>query len=245
MRKRKVTPPGAKAGHLWQQLAKRLETDLAAGAYREAGRLPAETLLAKQHGVNRHTLRRAIAALVAQGLLRSVPHQGAFLAPVRLAFPLGATTCFSEALRLAGLEPGGHVTSHRRCKPPPDVARLLGIAQRTEVIELTTTRTANANPLAYVTTWLPAERFGKAAEIYGVFGQMRRTLAQMGVANYRRSLVRVSSRPADGEELAALGLDRGAHVLVVESVSVDDTSEPTHVSLFRFGADRVELVIEP
>lgn len=243
--KRSAAAPGAKAGHLWQHLAKRLEADLAAGTYRDAGRLPAETVLANQHGVNRHTIRRAIAALVAKGLLRSVPHQGAFLAPVRLSFPLGATTRFSEALGPAGLEPGGRVTSQRRCKPPADVARLLGIAQRTEVIELVTTRTANANPLAYVTTWLPAERFARAAELYAVFGEMRQTLAQMGVANFRRSLARVSSRLADAEELAALGLDEGAYVLAVESVSVDDTGEPTHVSLFRFGADRVDLVVEP
>lgn len=232
---------GGKSPASWQLVSKRLEADILAGKFNDAGRLPPEIMLASEQGATRHTLRRAIAALAAKGMVRIIPHQGAFLAPLRLSFPLGAMARFSEAVAPTGLEPGGLLLSQRRCRPPAEVADLLEIAKRTEVIELSILRTASGNPIGYVTIWLPAERFGRAGELFKAAGELRRAMAQMGVAEYRRSKARVTSRRADETELARLALEDGAYVLVVESVSVDHAGEPTHVSLFRFAADRVDL----
>lgn len=239
--RRRSKARGGKSSASWQVVSRRLEADILAGKFNDAGRLPPETMLAREQGATRHTLRRAIAALAAKGMVRIIPHQGAFLAPLRLSFPLDAMARFSEAIAPTGLEPGGLLLSQRRCLPPAEVAELLEIAKRTEVIELSILRTASGNPIGYVTIWLPAERFGRAGELFKATGELRRAMAQMGVADYRRSKARVTSRRADETERAHLALEEGDYVLVVESVSVDHAGEPTHVSLFRFAADRVDL----
>lgn len=230
---------------VWLRVAEQLERDIAGGRFRQTGRLPAETLLAGELGVNRHTLRRAIAVLVRKGALRSVPHIGTFLAPMRIALSLGATSRFSDTLEQAGLTPGGRLLSQQKCPPPAAIAAQLEVARRSQVFELTHLRTANDLPLSYVTSWVPADRFPRIVEHFAASGSLRRALSMLGVASYRRKSVRVSSRHASAEETTCLGLDAGAIVIEVESVNVDTGGEPTHVSLYRFGADRVELIVEP
>ena len=230
--------------HVWQKLADRLEADIVADLYLEAGRLPAETALARQYGVKRHTLRRAISALVGKGLLRSVPHQGAFLRPKRLTLPVAARSSLAEALNAQGMTPGARVLSQRTCKPPDKVAGLLGIARRTDVLELVYLKTANDRPICYVTTWLPAERLARAGDLYAAFGEMRHALARLGIAHYRRTWVQISSRTGDEQECAALDLGQGSQLIVMESKSADAAGEPTHVSTYRFPADRVELIVK-
>lgn len=228
----------------WKAVAQRLEADIVAGKYNDTSRLPPETALARALGVSRHTLRRAIAALDTKGLLHTVPHNGVFLAPLKLSFPFSSSQRFADALRPVGMASGGKLLSQRRGLPPVDIARLLKIAKRSEVIELEVVRTANDKPLCYVTVWLPADRFPRIGEIFASVGELRQAMALHGVSDYRRVVVRVSSRPAAEAEREFLKVDDGGIVLVVESISHDAAGEPTHVSLFRFAAERVDLVIE-
>lgn len=228
----------------WKVIAAKLDGDIAAGKYRETLRLPTETGLARELGVSRHTLRRAIAALKDKGLLYSAPHNGVFIAPLRLSFPLSARTRLTDVLTPTGLTPSGHLISQQRCLPPTDIARQLGIAKRSEVIELQILRAANDKPVTYVTVWLPAERFGRIGELFASVGELREAMLLHGVPDYRRSDLRVSARPAVEAECRVLGLEAGGIVLVVESMSRDPTGEPTHLSLFRFDAERVELAID-
>ena len=55
---------------LWRQIALRLETNIVAGHQRPGERLPTEHQMAEEFGVNRHTVRRAIASLEEAGLVR-------------------------------------------------------------------------------------------------------------------------------------------------------------------------------
>ncbi|MFZ2099583.1 MAG: GntR family transcriptional regulator, partial [Oricola sp.] len=64
---------------LWRQIADLIRSDIAAGVAAESGRLPPEMELAKRYGVNRHTVRAAIAALEQEGVLRSEQGRGTFV----------------------------------------------------------------------------------------------------------------------------------------------------------------------
>jgi GntR family transcriptional regulator len=67
-----------------EQLLRRRISTLPEGAL-----LPAEPLLSKEYGVSRTTLRMAVGALVADGLLQRAQGKGTFVATQRLEFPLG------------------------------------------------------------------------------------------------------------------------------------------------------------
>ncbi|HAF43175.1 MAG TPA: FadR family transcriptional regulator [Sphingobium sp.] len=64
---------------LYQDLARALLEDLAAGRYPVGARLPAERELAQQHGVSRPTVREAIIALEVQGLVEVRIGSGAYV----------------------------------------------------------------------------------------------------------------------------------------------------------------------
>jgi GntR family transcriptional regulator, phosphonate transport system regulatory protein len=80
---------------LWRRIADDFERAISTGVYRTGERLPAETEIAGRFGVNRHTVRRALAALAERGLVRAERGSGTFVEMRRLAYPIGARTRFS------------------------------------------------------------------------------------------------------------------------------------------------------
>jgi hypothetical protein len=64
---------------LWQQLADLLRSRIECGEL--AGRLEAETALAQHYEISRDTVRRALACLAGDGLIRSTRGRGTFVLP--------------------------------------------------------------------------------------------------------------------------------------------------------------------
>jgi len=64
---------------LWQQLADLLRNRIERGEL--VGRLEAETALAQHYGISRDTVRRALACLARDGLIRSTRGRGTFVLP--------------------------------------------------------------------------------------------------------------------------------------------------------------------
>src|SRR5919197_3863153 len=85
---------------LWRQIADRIRLGIAAGDLGRGGRLPPEVELSVRFGVNRHTVRAAIAALVQEGVLRAEQGRGTFIAARRkLSYPIAKRTRFSTGLK--------------------------------------------------------------------------------------------------------------------------------------------------
>ncbi|MVA51525.1 GntR family transcriptional regulator, partial [Agrobacterium vitis] len=53
---------------LWRQIADRIRVSISDGTYDTTGMVPPETILAGEFGVNRHTVRSALAALAQEGI---------------------------------------------------------------------------------------------------------------------------------------------------------------------------------
>ena len=56
---------------LWRQVADEIERGIADGRFAAGTKLPGETEIAETYRVNRHTVRRALAALAERGLVRA------------------------------------------------------------------------------------------------------------------------------------------------------------------------------
>ena len=80
----------------WRRVADDLHRRIAEGDI--SGTLPPETALAARYGVNRHTVRRAIASLAEEGLVKAERGRGTFVhrPPRRVLYPIGTRTRFSE-----------------------------------------------------------------------------------------------------------------------------------------------------
>src|SRR5215475_4107622 len=87
---------------LWRRIADELEQAIVTGAHATGDRLPGEVEIAHRFGVNRHTVRRALAELAERGLVYAERGSGTYVAPTRLSYPIRSRTRFSEIVGAAG-----------------------------------------------------------------------------------------------------------------------------------------------
>lgn len=229
---------------VWRQIAADIEAEILSGRLKPGTRLETEAELSAHFGVNRHTLRRALAVLAAGGLVTATPRRGTFVATARLSYPIARNTRFSENVAVAGRAPGGRLLEAKRVLPPPEIADWLAIPVGTPVIQMRHVRLANDTPICLTTAWFPADRVPRIAQHFRRSGSITKALASHGIVEYRRSRTCVAARQATPEERDALALPRNGLVLVTQTLDVDASGRPVQVAETRFAAERVELLIE-
>ncbi|MEM9028279.1 MAG: phosphonate metabolism transcriptional regulator PhnF [Pseudomonadota bacterium] len=229
---------------VWRQIAEDISARIRSGQHKAGSRLPTETQLAESYGVNRHTLRRALSELARRGLIQAAPRRGTFVTDARIEYPIQRLTRFSENITAAGRQPGGKILSTQNTTAPPEMAEWLAIAEKAEVIQVELLRFANDLPVCWSFAWLPADRFERIPKALDRLGSVTKALEFLGIRNYRRKTTRISARIATAKERAMLQLDRGASVLVVESLNVDADGEPIQAATSVFSANSVQLIVE-
>ncbi|WP_029352586.1 phosphonate metabolism transcriptional regulator PhnF [Bosea sp. 117] len=229
---------------LWKQIAERIEADIAAERLAPGARLPIEAELAERFGVNRHTLRRALAELTEQGIIEATPGRGTFVKEPPIRYPIGARTRFSEIVSAEGRAPSGRVVGSRLEPASAQVAAALRIAPGEEVLRVDMVREADGVPITCGTHWYVAAHCRDLDLIMAATGSVTRALEALGLGDYRRLETRITARLADEEERRLLALPAGRTVLVVESLNGDPQRRPIQFSRARFSADRVQLVVK-
>src|SRR5262249_38719131 len=185
---------------LWRRVADELERSIADGTFKSGTKLPAENDIAARFGVNRHTVRRAIATLTERGLVRAERGSGTYVEAARLAYPIRKRTRFSEIIGNTGRAVSGKLIASAVEAADAEIAKRLRLKPGALVNRLETLRYADRVPISTGTIWLPAQRFPDAAEIYAGVRSITKTLAHFGVQNYTRKRTQITAgsvRPAD------------------------------------------------
>ncbi len=229
----------------WRQIADGIEGDITSGLIRPGDKLPTEADLAARFGVNRHTVRRALAVLASRGLVRTTQGRGTFVEANPIAYPIGPKTRFSEVMSRAGREAWGELMGAGEAEADERIAEALGLAAGDRVLALRTRHSADGTPISMAQIWLPLPRFAGLDRSYRRLGSLTKAFAKHGVADYTRLSTRVSARAAALHEAQALELVPGRVVLVIDSINVDAEGRRIQATRSLFAADRVELVIEP
>lgn len=228
---------------VWSQITRSIEEQIVAGNLPSGTRLPTETQLAASFEVNRHTLRRSLRELVRKGLITATPRRGTIVSRRRIPYPISSKISFEDIIESTGREPGDRLLTHSIGLAPKAMSEWLDIAERSHVVDLQFVRVASDVPICLTSAWLPADRFERAGALFERVGCLEKTLATLGVPEYALHQTRITSQPANAEEIKHLELSKGATVLVVDSLFVDDTNEPILVCHNRFAADRIELLV--
>lgn len=229
----------------WKQIADRLSGAIAAGEYDATGMVPPETQLAERFGVNRHTVRSAIAALAEEGILRRVQGRGTLIEKRdRLVYPVGRRTRFSE-----GLEGQAGATSMRLLaaevvEATASIAVALALPDGAPLVSLTTLSSADGVPVSLAIHHFDKARFGGMAAAFEKSRSITRALAELGIRDYVRSSTEVSARMATAEEARLLGLGASPIVLDTEAVNADSDGRPIQHSRTLFAAERITLRLD-
>ncbi|MXN64955.1 phosphonate metabolism transcriptional regulator PhnF [Stappia sp. GBMRC 2046] len=230
---------------VWRQIAEQLRAEILSGRLGvDGGKLPTETDLAARFGVNRHTVRRAIASLTADGLLRADQGRGTFVSERLISYPITSRTRFSEIITAHARTPHGRLLSSTVEPASAYLAARLGVSEGSPLLRIDTTSDADGIPLTRSTSWFDRNRFPNLEIDYAETGSVTVSLQRAGAGDYHRKETRVSAEIVDPEEAKLLEIAVGQPILVVEALNVESDGHPSHLTQSRFVAGRMQLVIE-
>ncbi|WP_119943586.1 phosphonate metabolism transcriptional regulator PhnF [Neorhizobium sp. NCHU2750] len=230
---------------LWRQIADRIRSAISGGDYDETGRVPPEMVLAAQFGVNRHTVRSALAALAQEGIVQAVQGRGTLiLRKDRLNFPISRRTRFSQGIGDQAREKEGILLASCEEAATADLAARLKLSVGAPLIRLETLRKADRRPVSRATAWFPADRFKGIVDAYRSSGSITAAFAATGLPDYVRASTEITAVHADNDDLASLELSPGAIVLVTRALNADPDGVPVQYAVSRFPADAVQFTIE-
>lgn len=230
---------------LWRQIADRIRLSISNGDYDGTGMLAPETELAKQFGVNRHTVRSALAALADEGLVQAIQGRGTMIQrKERLSFPISRRTRFSQGIGDQARETQAKLLDHGTVLAAGEMAAGLSVAPGTDCIRIDLVSSADGRPVSCSTSFFPAARFPRMAEHVRSSGSITKAFAASGLPDYVRVSTELVARHADADELDLLKLSPGAIVIEATAVNADPEGRPVQFSRTRFAADRVKIKID-
>lgn len=221
----------------YQQIADELRRRLGAGEFDTAGVLPSESELSTAYEASRVTVRRALEALRAEGLVESRQGFGWLVAAEPLRQDLSRLATLEGQLAAAGVSSGRRILSFGFVAAPPRVRELLG--ERT-VLEVRRLNLADGRPFARVTVWCP-ESLGASLSRDDV--ERTSFLVQLPV-RLGGATQTIGAEAASEADAELLGIPVGAPVLVAERITRNDVGRPVLVSEHVFPAHRTRFAVE-
>jgi GntR family phosphonate transport system transcriptional regulator len=229
---------------LWRCIADDFEQMILIGKHEDRERLPAESEIAARYGVNRHTVRRAMAELAQRGLVYTERGSGTYVRADKLNYRISQRTRFSENVAAAGHEAQGRLQSHRFEPATEEIAERLKLEPGEQMSRLEIVRASDGVPISVATTWLSARRYPDAAKFFRRHRSITRMLDHHGIAAYERKWSRITAGFADAVDAGRLRMAVHRPILVIESLDITPDGEPILTTRGRFAADRVALTIE-
>jgi GntR family phosphonate transport system transcriptional regulator len=230
---------------LWTAIAGTLSSEISLGHYRPGARLPTEAALAARFGVNRHTVRRALADLSARGVVHARRGAGVFVASRPTDYPLGRRTRLQENLAAAGLTAGRQIL---RLETRPGDARETGAlvlppgdpVHVCEGISL-----ADGVPLAFFRSVFPARALPGLPGHLSETGSITAALAREGVSDYTRASTRITAKAANAMLATHLWIAQGAPVLRTVALNTKLDGTPIEYGRTWFAGERITLTVDP
>jgi GntR family transcriptional regulator len=228
------------------QITAVLEDWIRGGRYQAGDRFPTEEELTVMFGVSRLTVRRALASLVADGVLQRSPRRGTFvqatpkLAPVR--------TALAQAKRqLSTLEAGfsGRFLGAARVTPDRDLKSLFGLKRAEKLLEIRMLRMMQETPLAFIVQHF-APAVGDRIALPQKVGEQPRVLEQLSAQGIAPQRIHqsVGATLADIECATAMGIAVGSPILRFTRLAWDKDGRLLMRAVASFRSDIFEYEME-
>ncbi|WP_415919473.1 phosphonate metabolism transcriptional regulator PhnF [Tateyamaria sp. SN6-1] len=229
---------------IWRAIADALRSDLAEGKYAPGDKLPTEAGLAERFGVNRHTVRHGISALVDEGLIRTRRGSGAFVAATPTDYPIGQRVRFHDNLIAAGRRPGKRILQVEERSATTGEAKALQVAPGDPVCAYHGLSLADGQPVAVFESLFPLERLASIPAALSQTSSVTEALRLVGISDYTRASTRLTAVRATATHALHLQVAEGDPLLKTTGVNVDDLGVPVEFGRTWFAGDRVTLTLD-
>lgn len=228
---------------IWKTIAQGLTSDIAEGRYDAGSRLPTEAQLAATHGVNRHTVRRALAEMAEQGLVHARRGAGVFVTAQPTEYAIGKRVRYHQSIAAGGKIPGKKILTLNTRLADTTEAEALNLSPGDPVHVYDGLSLADGQSIAVFQSVFPAERFPDLLDTLTETQSVTKALQMHGIADYTRLWTRLTARGADATQALHLRLSEGAPVLYSIGVNVDSDGLPVELGRTCFAGDRVTLTL--
>lgn len=229
---------------IWQQIHQMLTREIAEGQFAPGAKLPTEAALSQRFGVNRHTVRRALAEMQGAGLVHSRRGAGVFVTGAPLSYRVGPRTRFSQNLKDAGLVGDREIIRLETVSASETEAGNLEIARGEPIHVLEAIGTVDGTPSFFGKSVFPAARLAGFSDAMRESHSITAALKACGVENYVRDWTRLTAERVGGTIARHLRISEGAPVMRAKALNRSDEGWPVEYARTTFRADRVELLIE-
>lgn len=228
---------------IWASIAATLTQEIETGHYKAGDKLPTEAALAQRFGVNRHTVRHALAALAASGAVHARRGLGVFVAMQPAPYALGRRVRFHQNILASGRAPSRQILRLETRASDGAEADALAIPVGAAVHVVDGLSLADAAPIALFRSVFPARTLPAFLEAMAQTHSVTASLAQAGVADYTRHSTRISAIAADTLTALHLRLREGDPVLRTIAVNCDPMGLPVEYGTTWFAGDRVTVTL--
>lgn len=228
---------------IWTSINTALTADIAEGRYGPGDKLPTEATLAARFGVNRHTVRRALAAMAEAGLVHARRGAGVFVAQTPTDYPIGRRVRFHQNLAAAGRTPAKEILSLETRTADSREAEALGLEKGAEVHVYEGLSLADDAPIALFRSIFPADRFPGLLKDLKETRSVTAALERQGVKDYTRASTRLTAKLASATQALHLRISEGAPILRTVGINVDTADVPIEYGHTWFAGDRVTLTV--
>lgn len=230
---------------LWTSIAEALTAEIGAGHYAPGAKLPSEAELSARFGVNRHTVRRALAGMAETGLVHARRGAGVFVAGRPMDYPLGRRTRLHQNLAASGRSATRATLLLDTRQAGVREAAALALPEGTEVHVYEGISFADGLPLAVFRSVFPAARFPGLLEVLRETQSVTQALAAEGLADYTRAETRLTAKRATATQALHLRIREGDPILRSVAINVDAGGRPVEYGHTWFAGDRVTLTVTP
>lgn len=228
---------------IWKAIAASLRNDIAEGLYSTGQKLPTETALAARFGVNRHTVRHALSALIDEGLVYARRGSGVFVQTTPTDYPIGPRVRYHQNLKAAGRTPTKTVLSTQTRPANAGERDALALKDDAMVHVYEGLSLSDNQPIALFRSVFPANRFPDFLTKLADNTSVTETLKLYGVTDYTRASTRVNAKLATATQALHLQISEHAPILRTISVNVDPDGAPIEMGRTWFAGDKVTLTL--
>jgi len=222
----------------YQQIVDHVRSLVEKKVLREGETFFSEGDVSRSLGISKMPVRQAFQKLRAEGLLVIAKGKRPVIGSGRVPWNFQQLRGFSEEMRRRGLVPTARVLSMELAEPQLEPAQALKLAPGEKVYCLRRLRFVNAEPVAIVSSYLPARIFAgidkhdlEKQSLYRVFEQV-----------YKRKLhwaeESIGTTIAEPEDAGILETEPGNALLLIKETTYDSQNVPIEYSVSLLRGDR-------
>lgn len=225
----------------YSQLKESIIQKINSGELKANDKIPSQHELCEQYHLSHMTVRRALNELLIEGILRSIPGKGIYIASPSQTADSGALINFSTQMSRLGMQPSTRMLAQKIIPASTTLAQVLGVQVGMPLVSIYRLRCADGNPISLTQCYLPHELCPGLLQYDLASHSLYDTLRDRYQLKLVGAVSVVQAALADEEQAQLLQIEQPAALIVREQVTYLDSGRVIEFSRSFIIGDRYHI----